>query len=98
MVTASKCALCLAVPGQRAFAEAQYKLSPGAERHLRVAWAQGKRKGLLHKMEKSAMPAPEDKQGQMPGSADMQARQASQMGASVSPFASFKVCNSHPWC
>ena len=45
-------------------------------------------------MEKSAMQAAEAEQGD----ADMRARQASHGGASVSPFASFKVCNSLPWC
>ncbi|BDA41002.1 probable ubiquitin carboxyl-terminal hydrolase 42 at N-terminal half [Coccomyxa sp. Obi] len=55
---------------------------------------QGKRKGLLHKMEKSAMPVLEEKQ--MPGDADMRARQASHVAASVSPFASFKAEEAKP--
>lgn len=59
--------------------------------------AQGKRKSMMLKMDKSAMGAPEEKQDDVAGDADMRARQASHAAASVSPFATSKVCNYRPW-
>lgn len=61
--------------------------------------AQVKHKGVLHKMEKGAMSAPaEGKRGGVKSEdADVDIEKGSHAEASVSPFASFKVCNSHPW-
>lgn len=44
------------------------------------------------------MLAAEEKQGHMPGDDETRAREASHAGASVSPFASFKVCKSFARC